>query len=69
MTKKDYKKLDDENIVTLLDDCIGRSVGYSNSELSVERSKVIDYYNGVLPRPMHDGNSKYVSLDVYDAVG
>ena len=68
MTKKDYKKLDDENIVTLLDDCIGRSVGYSNSELSVERSKVIDYYNGVLPRPMHDGNSKYVSLDVYDAV-
>jgi hypothetical protein len=68
MAKKDYKKLADENIVTLLDDCIGRSVGYSDSELSSERSKVIDYYNGTLPRPQHDGNSKYVSLDVYDAV-
>jgi len=43
-------------------------VGYSDSELSTERSKVIDYYNGTLPKPIHDGNSKYVSLDVYDAV-
>jgi len=68
MAKKDYKKLDDGNIVTLIDDCIGRSVGYSDSELSTERSKVIDYYNGTLPKPIHDGNSKYVSLDVYDAV-
>jgi len=68
MAKKDYKKLEDTNIVTLIDDCIGRSVGYSDSELSTERSKVIDYYNGTLPKPIHDGNSKYVSLDVYDAV-
>ena len=33
-----------------------------------ERRKVVDHYNAALPRPAHDGNSKYVSMDVYDAV-
>ena len=28
----------------------------------------MDYYNGVLPRPLHNGNSRYVSMDVYDSV-
>ena len=70
MTKKrkDYKKLEDSNIVTLVDEQVGLSVGYADSELSSERAKIIDYYNGVLPKPVHDGNSKYVSLDVYDSV-
>lgn len=65
---KDYKKLSDNNIVALVDDQVGLSVGYADSELSSERAKIIDYYNGTLPKPVHDGNSKYVSLDVYDAV-
>jgi hypothetical protein len=62
------KKLSDSNIVALVDEQIGLSVGYADSELSTERAKIIDYYNGTLPKPVHDGNSKYVSLDVYDAV-
>ena len=66
--KKDYKKLSDTEIVALVDDNVGRSVGYHDSELSTERATVMDYYSGTLPKPTHDGNSKYVSLDVYDAV-
>ena len=65
---KDYRKLDDLEIVNLLDDNIKRSVGYYDSQLSRERQKVMDYYTARLPKPAHDGNSKYVSMDVYDAV-
>ena len=66
--KKDYKKLSDTEIVALVDDNVGRSVGYHDSELSRERSNVMEYYTGAKPKPIHDGNSKYVSLDVYDGV-
>lgn len=62
------KKLSDDNIVALVDEQVGLSVGYADSELATERAKIIDYYNGTLPKPLHDGNSKYVSLDCYDAV-
>jgi hypothetical protein len=65
---KSNKKLDDNEIVTIVERQVSASVGYSDSELSSERAKVIDYYNGTLPKPAHDGNSKYVSLDCYDAV-
>ncbi len=68
MDKKDYKKVDDDKLVTILDDNIRRSIGYYDSQISRERKRVIDYYNAKLPRPAHDGNSKYVSMDVYDAV-
>ena len=66
--RKDYKKLSDTSIVTLVDENVGLAVGYADSELSTERANVVDYYNGTLPKPLHDGNSKYVSLDLYDAV-
>ncbi len=52
----------------MVEDNIKASVGYYDSELSRERKKVTDYYNASLPKPAHDGNSKYVSQDVYDAV-
>ena len=68
MDKKDYKAVDDEKLVSILDDNIRRSIGYYDSQISRERRKVIDFYNATLPRPAHDGNSKYVSMDVYDAV-
>ena len=66
--KKDYKKLDEDEIVQLVDDNVRRSVGYYSSDLSKEREKVLNYYNGKLPKPAHDANSKYVSQDVYNAV-
>lgn len=68
MKKTDYKKVTDAELVALLDSNIRRSIGYYDSQLSRERKKVIDYYNAVLPKPAHDGNSKYVSQDVYDSV-
>ena len=68
MNKDEYTKLDDDKIVTILDDNIRRSVGYYDSQISRERKRVVDFYNASLPRPAHDGNSKYVSMDVYDAV-
>ena len=68
MDKQEYKAVDDEKLVSILDDNIRRSIGYYDSQISRERKKVIDFYNATLPRPAHDGNSKYVSMDVYDAV-
>jgi hypothetical protein len=68
MNKKEYTKLTDEKIVSILDDNIRRSVGYYDSQISRERRRVMDYYNAKLPKPAHDGNSKYVSMDVYDTV-
>lgn len=65
---EDYKKLDDSGIVKLVEDNIKTSVGYYDSDLSRERKRVTEYYNGTLPKPAHDGNSRYVSQDVYDSV-
>ena len=68
MSTEEYSKLSDEQIVALVDDNVRKSIGYYDSEISRERRKVVDHYNAALPRPAHDGNSKYVSMDVYDAV-
>ena len=65
---EEYTKLDDNDIVTILESNIKTSVGYYDSELSKERKRVTEYYNATLPRPAHDGNSKFVSQDVYDSV-
>ena len=68
MATKDYKRLTESEIVKMVEDNIKTSVGYYDSDLSRERKKVTEYYNATLPKPAHDGNSKYVSQDVYDAV-
>jgi hypothetical protein len=68
MSTDEYSKLSDEQIVALVDDNVRKSIGYYDSEISRERRKVVDHYNAALPKPAHDGNSKYVSMDVYDAV-
>ena len=65
---KELKELDDDKIVSIVDSNLRMSIGYADSELSRERSRVMDYYSAKLPKPAHDGNSKYVSQDVYDAV-
>ena len=65
---EEYEKLEDDDIVAILDTNIRQSIGYYDSDLARERKKVTDYYNATLPKPAHDGNSKYVSQDVYDSV-
>lgn len=67
MAKK-FKKLTDEELVAKLDQNLKSGVSHYDTVLSRERSECLDYYHGKLPKPVHAGNSKYVSMDVYDAV-
>lgn len=67
MAKK-FKKLTDEELVAKLDQNLKSGVSNYDTVLSKERAEVLDYYHGKLPKPQHAGNSKYVSMDVFDAV-
>ena len=67
-TISDYKAMDDGDVLKALETNIKSAVGYYDSELSKERKKVTDYYNATHPKPQHDGNSKYVSQDVWAGV-
>jgi len=60
--------MEDGDIIRVVENNIRTAVGYYDSELSRERKKVTEYYNATLPRPAHDGNSKFVSQDVYNSV-
>lgn len=68
MAESRFKAITKDQLSSIVDRHIRNSVGYYDSKLSKEREKVLDYYNGVLPKPVHAGNSKYVSMDCYDAV-
>jgi len=52
----------------MLEDGLQEGVKFSNTKLSTERARVTKYYNGLLPAPVHGGNSKYISTDVFDTV-
>lgn len=67
MAKK-FKKLSDEELLTRLDENLKGGISNYDTVLSKERQEVLDYYHGKLPKPVHAGNSKYVSMDVWDAV-
>jgi hypothetical protein len=60
--------LDDSKIVAMLMEGIDQSTGLSSSRLSREREKVAAYNDGERPHALHEGNSKYTTLDVYDSV-
>lgn len=68
MTDRKFKPIGKDELTSLIDRQIRNSVGYYDSKLSKERERILDYYNAVLPKPHHAGNSKYVSMDVFDAV-
>jgi hypothetical protein len=61
-------KLADTDILTKVRGKAQEAIGWFDSRLSKERERVLNYYNGKLPRPQHAGSSTYVSTDVYDAV-
>ncbi len=65
MAESRFKPISEDELASVVDRQIRQSVGYYDSKLSKERQDVIDYYNGVKPKPVHAGNSKYVSLDVF----
>jgi hypothetical protein len=62
------KKLTDSEILSLIKDGVAAGVRFNDTKLSRERKRVMDYYNGILPAPVHKGNSPYVSTDVFDTV-
>jgi hypothetical protein len=60
--------LDDDRIVAIIDYGIGQSVGFSESKLSKERERVQYFYDAKWPKKQHDGDSGFVSDDVYQGV-
>lgn len=68
MAESRFKPIKEDELSSVVDRQIRTSVGYYDSKLSREREEVLDYYNGVKPKPIHSGNSKYISMDVFDAV-
>jgi hypothetical protein len=68
MAESRFKPIKEDELSSVVDRQIRTSVGYYDSKLSREREEVLDYYNGVKPKPAHAGNSKYISMDVFDAV-
>jgi len=68
MAESRFRPVKKSELAALVDRAIHSSVGFYDSKLSREREDVLDYYNGKLPKPSHAGNSKYVSMDVFDAV-
>ena len=63
-----YKKMTDDEVLVAIDKGVRQAVGYHDSKLSRERQDVLEYFHGERPKPQHSGNSRYVSMDVYDAV-
>jgi hypothetical protein len=65
---KKFEPVTDDELKSLVSQAINSAALYYDSELSSERQNVLEYYQGVKPKPAHSGNSKYVSMDVFDAV-
>lgn len=62
------KKLKDTDLSAILEKAIANSEHLTDGKLAKERMEVDRYYRGELPKPLHAGDSKYVSRDVFDAV-
>jgi hypothetical protein len=60
--------LDDTEIMSRVLAKAKDSVGWYESKLSIERQRVLNYYNGNYPKRTSDGSSSYISTDVYDSV-
>jgi hypothetical protein len=65
---KKFKPVTESELKVILGKYVQTSVLYYDNQLSKERTDVMDYYHGERPKPQHAGNSKYVSMDVFDAV-
>jgi hypothetical protein len=68
MSDQKQKPMDDAEIMSRVNSKVKESVSWYDSRLSLERQRVINYYNSVLPKRQHMGSSPYISTDVYDSV-
>lgn len=62
------KELSDKKLATILEQAISNSEHMLDGKLASERLEVERYYRGELPKPLHEGDSRYVSRDVFDTV-
>jgi hypothetical protein len=60
--------LRDEDIAALVKSRLDLTSGLRDNTLERERAETQRFYDGESPKPLHKGNSKYVSQDVFDAV-
>tara|TARA_E500000178_G_scaffold287735_1_gene290073 strand:- start:5236 stop:7269 length:2034 start_codon:yes stop_codon:yes gene_type:complete len=63
-----FTALTEDELLSLVQDEIKGSIGYSDGDLSHERQQMLRYYHAELPERQSNGNSSYVSQDVYDGV-
>lgn len=62
------KPLSDDDVADVIKARLDTSVGGSTSALMKARSRAVKFYTGQEPKPLHKGNSSFVSRDVFDAV-
>ncbi len=62
------KPLSDKEILVHVQQMVNGAITENDTKLASERKEAADLYEGVLPKPTSKGNSKYVSMDVFDAV-
>ena len=64
----EFKAITQDELLQLVHEEIRGSIGYSDGDMSNERQEILRYYHGELPERQSNGNSSYVSQDVYDGV-
>lgn len=57
-----------EELAAVLKRAIQTSDEFNSSKLAKERRLVLEHFRGEQPKPFHAGDSKYVSMDVYEGV-
>lgn len=62
------ERLTDTKLSAILQRAVANAEHLNDGKLAKEREEVEKYYRGDLPLPMHQGDSKYVSRDVFDSV-
>jgi hypothetical protein len=65
---KKPKRLSDEQILARVNAKVTTLTPYLNSKIGKENEKVLRYYEQQEPKRQKEGNSSYVSSDVYDSV-
>jgi hypothetical protein len=64
------EQFDEEQLKALIAEEIASAEGYADTELTPDREKAIQYYNGKVPDvPAMPGRSAYISRDVANVVG
>lgn len=62
------KEMSEDELIAMLTKVISEAEHINDGKLAKEREEVERYYRGEYPEPMHKGDAKYVSRDVFDAV-